>query len=66
MGGKAGVLFEVGAEQELAKIMMDIYEKKLDKQPLIRTARENLFRFDKNQIVPKFLNLIKEVVENHQ
>lgn len=62
MYGKAGILFPVGDEKALAQIMEDVIKGAINEGTLIKTACENLNRFEKEKIISVFLRVVKNVL----
>lgn len=58
LNGKAGLLFEPGNIEQLAKYMDDIYNKKIDIKQMIMKATKSLNRFDADKIVDEVISLI--------
>ena len=58
LDGKAGLLFEPGNAQQLAKCMDDVYNKKIDVQTMIENATKSLNRFESKIIVKEIISLI--------
>lgn len=58
LNGKAGVLFKPGNDEELAKIMSDIWNNRLPVNDLINTATNNITRFATKDISDQILRLI--------
>lgn len=58
MDGKAGILFEVGNAEQLAQIMSDICNNRIDTKKMIDTASKSLSRFDPDCVSSKVLSLI--------
>jgi glycosyltransferase involved in cell wall biosynthesis len=58
MDGAAGVLFEPGDVDALAKIFGNIYNNKTDTESLIATATKSLSRFDSGNIASQIIDLI--------
>ena len=58
LNGKAGLLFEPGNIEQLAKCMDDIYNKKIDIKQMIMKATKSLNRFDADKIVDEIISLI--------
>lgn len=58
LNGKAGLLFKPGNVEQLAEIMSDVWNNKIDKEEIISNARKELKRFDANVIASQILKLI--------
>ncbi|MCQ2571400.1 MAG: glycosyltransferase [Alphaproteobacteria bacterium] len=58
LNGDAGLLFEPGNIEQLAKCMDDIYNKKIDIKQMITKATKSLNRFDADKIVEQIISLI--------
>ena len=62
MDGKAGFLFPVGDFNSLSKKIMLFYRQQKKSKKIIDLAFKNLFRFDHNLNLRKYLKLIKSVM----
>ncbi len=58
LNGDAGLLFEPGNIEQLAKCMDDIYNKKIDIKQMITKATKSLNRFEADKIVEQIISLI--------
>ncbi|MDR2432561.1 MAG: glycosyltransferase [Puniceicoccales bacterium] len=63
LDGKAGILFNPGDHKELAKILSDVWNGKIDTAKLIKTATDNLDRFSSEHNTKQIINLIEEVYD---
>jgi glycosyltransferase involved in cell wall biosynthesis len=61
LDGKAGILFNPGDHRELAKILFDVWNEKIDTAKLIKTAMDNLDRFSPEHNTKQIIDLIEEV-----
>ena len=59
MNGETGILFPVRNEKGLAQIMEDVIKGGINKELLIKTACENLNRFEKGKSISTLFNLIE-------
>lgn len=60
LAGKGGVLFEPGNYRQLAAIMADVWNDRIDKKTLIENSLNNLKRFDLETSVEQ----VKSLIEN--
>jgi glycosyltransferase involved in cell wall biosynthesis len=58
LDGDAGLLFEPGNTEQLAKCMDDIYNKRVDVKKMVANATKSLNRFDADKIVDDIISLI--------
>lgn len=58
MDGQAGLLFEPGNIEELAKCMDDVYNKRVDIKQMQMIANKSLKRFDADEIIKDIISLI--------
>lgn len=58
MDGQAGLLFEPGNIEGLAKCMDDVYNNKVNVKRMIANANKSLKRFDADKIVKEVISLI--------
>jgi glycosyltransferase involved in cell wall biosynthesis len=58
LNGKAGLLFEPGNAEDLAKCMNDVWSKKVDVKKMTDQATKSLKRFDADKIVKEIISLI--------
>ena len=58
LNGEAGLLFEPGNIEQLAKCMDDVYNKKINEKQMITNATKSLNRFDADKIVYEIISLI--------
>lgn len=56
--GKSGVLFEVGNVKQLAQIMSDVYNGKIDVSSITQSATESLERFSPKVINKQIMDLL--------
>lgn len=62
VNGRAGLLFNVGDVDMLARHMDTVYNHKIDTKKLINTANKNMKRFDANEITDEIHTLIKQSI----
>lgn len=60
MDGKAGILFTPGDHEELAEILDNVWNGKIDTETLIKTATENLDRFSAERNTKQIIFLIEK------
>ena len=60
LNGKAGILVPVNNEQKLIKAMIKIFTSPELKEEFIDISKKNLFRFDINESINKYKNIINE------
>jgi hypothetical protein len=58
LDGAAGLLFEPGNIEQLAKCMDDVYNKKIDIKYMTTNATKSLNRFDSDKIIDEIISLI--------
>lgn len=58
LDGDAGMLFEPGNTEQLAKCMDDVYNENIDIKKMTTKATKSLNRFDADKIVAEFISLI--------
>lgn len=58
LNGKAGLLFEPGNAEALAKCMNDVYTNKVDVKKMTDIATKSLQRFDADKVVKEIISLI--------
>jgi len=58
LNGDAGLLFEPGNIEQLAKCMDDVYNKKINIKQMIANATKSLNRFDADKITDEIISLI--------
>lgn len=58
LNGNAGILFEMGDINQLANIMKDIYNGKLDASEMIKNALKSMYRFEPNEINKQIMDLL--------
>ena len=59
--GKGGDLFEIGDYKKLAKLIMDFRSQIKTKNKKLQRAKKNLFRFDYEVNLKKYLNLVNSM-----
>ena len=60
LDGKAGILVPVNNEKELIKAMIKIFTSPGLKEEFINISKKNLFRFDINESINQYKNIINE------
>lgn len=60
LDGKAGILFDVGNIDQLAKAMSDVWNKKVDANKMIKVAYESLSRFNSDKIAKQIVRLLNQ------
>ena len=63
MNGKNGLLFTPGDEKQLAQIMSDVYNGRIDTKNMIQNMTKSLNRFEPKTIAEQFVNLIKNITK---
>ena len=63
LDGKAGILVPVNNEKELIKAMIKIFTSPGLKEEFINISKKNLFRFDINESINKYKNIINEIIK---
>ncbi len=61
MDGDAGVLFEPGNAEELANVLSDVWNGRVDTKQMIKTATKSLARFEPKTIVDDIVKLVNEL-----
>lgn len=66
LDGKGGVLYPIGDSNNLATIMDDVWNNRIDKSYYINNATNSIGRFDINIVIKQFEDLISEVITNQK
>ncbi len=61
LDGKAGILFKPGDSGQLAQIMSDVWNERINRQDLINKATESLSRFDADKITEQIIELLTKL-----
>lgn len=61
LDGKAGILFEVGNAEQLAQIMSDVWNNRINTQKIITAATKSLSRFDPEKTTEQVLIVINSL-----
>ena len=61
--GKGGVLYPVGDSSALANVMRDVLTNKIKKDEIIKTASQNIYRFDAENIARQFMQLCQLTIK---
>ena len=62
LDGKGGILYPIGDSNNLATIMDDVWNNRIDKSYYINNATNSIGRFDINIVIKQFEDLISEVI----
>lgn len=66
LDGEGGLLFPVGDSEKLCEIMLDVWNEKIDKHFYIENAAKKINRFDINQVVPEFEQMILNEIQQFE
>ena len=58
LDGKAGVLFEPGNVDDLAKALSDVWNEKVKSKTMVNNATKSLIRFDADNVALQIMDLI--------